>query len=228
MSSSLDTIIDSIKDKSEARLKLMQRGGQQTHIDCHFQKDPENIPHFFLLFPPDKLLTNIDFEAEHLLAVFQEDKYLNLNTKIIEQTDEQTLHLRANGLLDPASLREFFRINTATEITASYKTSSNEKVQTSWTIHGQTLDLSGSGTLALFGGKPRHSDNIILEIRIPNINTTVNAVGHIVHKKQLRNKRWLVAIHFDTISSKHRDTIITYLLSEQRRQLRQNIRTKDI
>lgn len=207
---------------------LTLHSGTQTHIDCHFRNDPDNDSHFLLLFPPDKLDQRIDLESEHPLAILQKDGYLNLTTRIAEKQDEQTLHMEATGLLDPASLREFFRVNTTAEITASYKTASQEQVQTSWTIHGQTVDLSGSGTLALFGGNPRHDDNIILEITLPTNNITVNAVAHVVHKKQLRNKRWLAAFHFDNISSKHRDAIITHLLSEQRKQLRKKIRTRDM
>lgn len=228
MDSSLPNIIAVIKDNSQARLKLIQRGGNSTYIDCIYQADPENPLNFFLTFPPEKLSDFIDFDAEHPLTIFSEDKKYDFNTSVIELTDDRTLCMLANGLLDPSTLREFFRINTTTEITASYKTGSQESVQSSWTIHGQTLDLSGSGTLALFSEKPLHNENIIVEIAIPIKNTTANAVGHIVHKKQLRNKRWLVAFHFDNISSKHRDAIITYLLSEQRKQLRQNIRTRDL
>ncbi len=227
MSSSLDNILSSIQDDSEARLKLIQPGGNSTYVDCTYQKDPDNPLYFFLRLSPEKLSGTIDFDAEHPLTLFNEDKHHNFSTSVVEKKNDETLHMLANGLFDPANLREFFRINTTTEITASYKSGSTQNVQSSWTIHGQTVDLSGSGTLSLFSEKPLHNQNINLEILIPPKNSTVNAVGHIVHKKQLRNKRWLVALHFDNISSKHRDRVITYLLSEQRRQLRQNIRTKD-
>lgn len=130
--------------------------------------------------------------------------------------------------LDPASLRKYFRVNTTTEITASYRTSSQAASQSSWSIDGQTMDLSASGVLCLFSDEPKNNERIILEIYLPDKNITVNAVSHIVHKKRLRNRRWLVAFHFDTVSAKHIDAIITYLLGEQRKQLRENIRTQDL
>jgi c-di-GMP-binding flagellar brake protein YcgR len=124
-------------------------------------------------------------------------------------------------------LRKYFRVNTTTEITASYKSSSQAASQSSWSIDGHTMDLSASGVLCLFSDEPKHNEHIILEIYLPHKNLTVNAVSHVVHKKRLRNRRWLVAFHFDTVSAKHRDAIITYLLSEQRKQLRENVQTQD-
>lgn len=228
MSTPIDNIISALQDSSPARIKLTLEEGHQQHFDCIYKEDNENSSHFFLVFSDGNLPHPIDFDEEHPLSIIQEEKTVSLNVSIIERSDEETLHVVAKSTLDPASLRKYFRVNTTTEITASYKTSSQAASQSSWSIDGQTIDLSASGVLCFFSDEPKHNEHIILEIYLPHKNLTINAVSHVVHKKRLRNRRWLVAFHFDTVSAKHRDSIITYLLSEQRKQLRENIRTQDL
>ncbi len=223
----INNIISALQDGSPARIKLSFKDGFQQHFDCRFQEDTGNAPYFFLVFSDDNLPHQIDFDKEHPVSVIQEEKTVSLNVSVIERIDTKTLHLVAKSTLNPASLRKYFRVNTTTEITASYTTTLQSGSKSSWSLDGQTMDLSASGVLCLFSDEPKNNAHIILEIYLPHDNLTVNAVSHIVHKKRLRNRRWLVAFHFDTVSTKHKDAIITYLLSEQRKQLRENIRTQD-
>ena len=228
MSTPIENIVSAIPDSSPARIKLTFEEGHQQHFDCVFKQDKDNAPCFFLVISDQNQLQSIDLEEQHPVSIILEEKNVSLNVSILEQSNEGTLRVVAKSMLDPASLRKYFRVNTTTEITASYKTNSQAAAQSSWSIDGQTMDLSASGVLCLFSDEPKHIEHIILEIYLPHKNLTVNAVSHIVHKKRLRNRRWLVAFHFDTVSTKHRDAIITYLLSEQRKQLRENIRTQDL
>ncbi|MBM9603020.1 PilZ domain-containing protein [Desulfopila inferna] len=223
-SSSIANIVNAIKGSQPAMIKLTVKGGNQHQYECTFKED--EAPNFFLVFPPDTLPDGIALKAEHLVSIAQKSSSLSLNTSIIERQND-TLRLKANGTLDPASLREYFRINTSTKIVASYRTNSQHSSSADWTISGQTQDISGSGVLALFGDEPKNKNHIIVEILLPHQNVTINAVSHIVHKKRLRNGRWQVSFHFDTISTKHRDSVITYLLGVQRQQLRDNVRAWD-
>lgn len=226
MNTPIQNIISAIQDGSQARIKLTLAGGNQQHFDCVFREDHDSNSHFFLSFEQDALPDSINHESEHPVSVLEEEKNISLNVTIAAQTDSQTLRVLAESTLDPSSLRKYFRVNVSTEITASFKTSSQASAQSSWTAKGHTMDLSASGVLTLLNEEPKHNEHIIVEIFLPPDKITVNAVSHVVHKKRLRKGRWLVAFHFDTISTKHRDAIITYLLAEQRRQLRENIRTE--
>jgi c-di-GMP-binding flagellar brake protein YcgR len=226
VNSAIANIIAKIGDKRQAIVKLATKGGQQQRFESIYRED--EAPYFFLVFPPDTLPENLDFEANHPLAILQEPATISLDSSIVERRGDRTLYMIAKGTLDPSKLRDYFRVNTNTEITASYTPGSTAKTQRSWVISGQTQDLSGSGALALFGDEPKNRDHIMVEIFLPHKNTTINAVGHVVRKKRLRNGRWQVSFHFDSISSKHRDAIITHLLSEQRKQLRENVRTSDV
>jgi len=228
VSTPIENILSAITDNSPARIKLTLSGGHQRHFDCTFEEDADNALHFFLVFTTDTLPDTIDLDREHPVSILEEEKTVSLNVTIVGREDDSTLHVLAKSTLDPSSLRKYFRVNTTTEITASYKTNSEASTPASWSIDGRTMDLSASGVLALFSDEPRNQEYIIVEIFLPHKNITVNAISHVVHKKRLRNRRWLVAFHFDTISTKHRDAIITFLLAEQRKQLRENIRTRDL
>lgn len=228
MNTPLESIVAGIQDSHQARIKLSLKGGDEQHFDCIFKED--EAPHFLLVFPLETLPDNVDMHADHPVSILQDSNIPSLNSTVVAVVDERTLRMRATGTVDPASLREYFRVNVTTQVTASYRTDSGAEPDSGggWTINGNTQDLSASGVLALFDKEPKNRDNVIVELFLPNKNLTVSAVGHVVRKKMLRNRRWQVSFHFSNISTKHRDAILTYLLSEQRKQLRENIRTRDI
>ncbi len=225
MNSPISNIVKEIEDHRAAHIKIVLRGGKQQSCACTFKVDAP--PNFYLVFPPTTLPENIDLSAYHPVSVKRENSTTSLNAKIIEQKGDRTLHLAAKSIVDPASLREYFRINTATNITVSHTSSLESSGTSNWSISGETQDISGSGVLALFPDEPRSRDHLVMELYLPDKQITVNAVGHVVKKKRLRNRKWQVALHFDSISTKHRDAIITYLLSVQRKQLRENVRAFD-
>lgn len=225
MSFSINNIIKSIEDSRGAQIKLTTKGGTQQHYECIYKED--SPPNFYLVFQPSALPEKIDLKAGHPVSIKQDNATVSLNAGVLGRIGDRTLHMVAKGIVDPASLREYFRINTSTEITVSHKSSQQEGQPSSWTISGKTQDLSGSGVLALFDNEARNRDDLVIEIYLPNKNLTVNAVGHVVRKKLLRNRKWQVSLHFDSISGKHRDALITYILSMQRKQLRENVRAFD-
>lgn len=222
MSSPINNIVKEVGDQRAAHIKLVLMGGKHHNCACTFKVDAP--PNFYLVFPPNTLPERIDHSAYHPVSIKRENSTTSLNAKIIEQSGDRTLYLAAKNTVDPASLREYFRINTATNITVSHTSSLESSGTSNWSISGNTQDISGSGVLALFPDEPRSRDHLVMELYLPDKNVTVNAVGHIVRKKRLRNRKWQVAFHFDSISTKHRDAIITFLLSVQRKQLRENVR----
>lgn len=225
MSSTINNIVQSIEDSQTARIKLTVRGGNQHYFECVYKED--SSPHFYLVFKPGTLPDDIDLRQDHPVSIRQEATTVSLNATIIKLKGDRTLHLQAKGTVDPASLREYFRINTTTEVTVSHTSTLQQGPSANWTITGKTQDISGSGVLALFDDEPRSREHLIIELYLPDKKHTVNGVGHLVRKKRLRSKKWQVSFHFDTISQKHRDLIITYLLSVQRKQLRENVRAFD-
>ncbi len=225
MTSSIDKIVQGITDSQKSQIKLTTKGGNQVSLNCIYKEDI--APYFYLIFPPETLPDNIDEAENHPVSVQDTNSTISLNSTIVEQKGDRKLHLIAKATIDPASLREFFRVNITIPICASYEPSYKGTKTIGWTIKGQTQDLSGSGVLALFKDEPKNKDNIFIELAIPQIKNKIRVIGHIIRKKLLRNRKWQVSFQFDNISNKHRDTIITTLLKEQRRQLRENVQAWD-
>lgn len=225
VTSSLNSIVKTIEDSSSARIKLILRGGTEQRLDCIYKEDI--APHFYLVFKPGELPDNIDLHSTHPVTIRQKNSILSLNTTILEKKGDRTLRFTAKGIVDPASLREYFRVNTTTEISVSHSSRDKEGARNSWEIGGVTQDISASGVLAMLDSEPKNRDDLVIELYLPNNRRSIHAVGHVVRKKLLRNRKWQVSFHFDSISSKHRDAIITYLLSVQRKQLRENVQTYD-
>lgn len=225
MSSEVEHIVQAIPDNRPAKIRLTVTGGNQIQISGTFRED--DAPYFYVVFPPDTIPDGIDTGASHPVFINQEEGTVMLNTAIEEIRGDRTLYLKAQNLVDPASLREYFRINTSIDITLAHFSSGPESSLPRNKLSGKTLDLSGSGALAIFNDEPVHKNDLTIELRLTEKKTLVNCVGHIVRKKRLRRKNWQVSLHFDNISNKSRDAIITYLLSEQRRQLRERVHVWD-
>ncbi len=225
MTSSIEKIVQTITDSQNAQVKLTTKGGNEVSLKCIYKED--NPPYFYLVFPPDTLPDNIDDTENHPVSVLCKNSTISINSLIVAQKGDRTLHLIANDTVDPASLREYFRINISIPISASYEPSYKGSRTIGWSISGKTQDLSGSGVLALFKDEPKNKDNIFIELAVPQSKRKVRIIAHIIRKKLLRSRQWQVSFQFDNISNKHRDAILTTLLKEQRKQLRNNVQTWD-
>ena len=98
-----------------------------------------------------------------------------------------------------------------------------------WSAKGRTIDISGSGILAIFDEEPQADRQVKLEITVPSIEPeTIKILAHQVRKQQLHDGRFEVAYHFDDISTEDRDKIIGCCLEIQRRFLRLKVRLEGI
>ncbi len=222
--SELLNLIKSIKDSQSATIQLRTASGVDIHLDCIYK---ESIaPNFFVVFPPGKIPENLDTQKTCSVSFHYDRKDSPaITAKIVEITNDRTIELTATKTIDPSSLREYFRVDIRTAITISYESGSQVEDGRSWSLDGRTLDLSGSGVLALFTAEPRNKHNIFIEITLTHPDKKVLCIGHVVRSRKLRRGNVQIALHFDNISQKDRDTVITNCLWEQRRQLRERIQT---
>lgn len=222
--SALINLIKSIKDSQPALIKLYTTSGKDIHLDCIYK---ESIaPNFYLVFPPGKIPDDLDINKSCAIS-FHDDstKSPALTAKIAEISSDRSIELTATTTIDPSSLREYFRIDIRTRVTITYEGGSKSNESRKWSYEGQTLDLSGSGVLGLFHNQPSTKNNIFIEISLTYPEKKIICIGHIVRIRRLRGGKWQVALHFDNISQKNRDAIITNCFWEQRRQLRERIQT---
>ena len=217
MPESVITIIKKIKDSSLAKLISARPDGEPIHLDCIY-KESES-PHFFLVFPPHTLPDNIE-ELTCKISISSEDEPVIITASIVAQVNDRTIELKGEESIDPTSLREYFRVFYKTVVNASHEPTSENPKAKSWSMQGNTVDLSGTGLLAIFPEEPQNTTNIFLDFSLPDINKSIQCVAHVVRTRRIRKGRYQVALHFDHIARKNRDSIITACLHEQRRQLR--------
>ncbi|THB76840.1 MAG: PilZ domain-containing protein [Desulfobulbaceae bacterium] len=218
MTVQITKIVKSIRDSEIATLRIHPAVGESQDYDCIYKE--AEAPHFFLIFPPTSLPENLNIESKCTVS-FQSDKEsMVISSEIIEKVNDRTLELVAKKTLDPISLREYFRVFYKTAVTASYESGQSARTRSSWEISGESVDLSGTGVLVIFNEEPPNKHNIFIDFNLPELDKSISCVGHVVRIRRIRRGRYQVAMHFDHITPKNRDAIITACLQEQRRQLR--------
>ncbi|MBU0665493.1 MAG: PilZ domain-containing protein [Proteobacteria bacterium] len=205
---------------AEINLPLLSGGSVQ--LKCIY-KESES-PHFFLVFPPKQLPTDIDTSKSCLIAVKGEEKSITFKAGIETIKGDRILELFAQKTIDPASLRTFYRADMRTAISASYEPGPEERAH-AWKLDGQTLDLSGGGTLAIFPKEFLNKQRILLHIKLPYTDKEIHCRAHVVRMIKLRKEHWQIALQFDNLDQKESDFIVSCCLKEQRRQLRENVQT---
>ncbi|MBE0583937.1 MAG: PilZ domain-containing protein, partial [Desulfofustis sp.] len=214
-------IVRSIKDSELAKVRITGSDGEMIHLDCIFKEsDP---PLFFLVFAPQAMPKDLEVGQKCSVAITRSgtaDEPVTLSAAVESFKGDRSLEMRALDTIDPVSLREYFRVMVSSPIVASFEPTSDDSRQRPWQYNGMTVDLSGTGVLAVFPVEFENKHNIFLDITLPDSDKRVDCIAHVVRTRKLRKSRYQIALHFDTISRKHRDCIITACLQEQRRQLR--------
>ena len=223
MAASITKIIKKIADSESAEIDITTTNGQIVRLNCVYKES--DAPGFFLVFPPKILPDNIDKEQYCPISIKYGRSPLTLTAKILKITGDRTIELSAKNTINPEILREYFRVDTKVAIKAWFDPASPEGKTQPKIIEGQTLDISASGLLAIFPEEPQSKYRIEIEISLKESDKNIKCLGHIVRCKRLRKGRFQVAFHFDSITSKHRDSIISFCLQEQRYNLRKKIQT---
>ena len=194
---------------------------------CIYQQS--SPPKFSLIFKPGVLpLDEIDTSKSAIINVDMGGPSVSLEANIINIANSQTLDMVIRKSINHEQMREFFRVDAVTRvISKSFETSVfDDKKQQA--IAGKTVDISGSGILAIFDDKPPQTENIHLEIVIPAFDADIITVfAHQVRLQKLHDGRYEVAYHFDDIPDEDRDAIIGACLTLQRKMLRLKVQVRD-
>ena len=181
-------------------------------------------PALELLFPPDAWQADdLRLDGNCSIAVEHHGEKVVLIARLEQVIDARRLRFIAREPITPESLRDYFRVSINTPVKASYTAEQRDSRVESWRMTGTTLDLSGSGLLALFSEKPASSQRILLEITPPEDPEPIFCLANMIRAYRLRRNRFQVAFHFIEITPKTRDQLISCCLKEQRRQLRENV-----
>lgn len=221
MTSSIVNIIKTIDDSQSAKVRLSFTNMESAYLDCVYKES--EAPSFFLVFSPGTIPDNLDFQSNCSVSINKKHSPIVISAKIEALRGDRTLELVATEIIDPVSLREYFRVFYKTPITASHRPSSGESIKSLWKVKGTTMDLSASGVLAIFPQEFEHNEHIFLEFNLIGNNRSIQCLSHVVRVRHIRKSRCQIALHFDQIPPNDQDAIVTECMGEQRRQLRKRM-----
>lgn len=187
-------------------------------------------PKFTLIFKPGMLpVDDIDISQPCIVTIDMGGPSVSLEAMIQGIDDSQTLQMIVQKSISHEQMREFFRIDAVTRvISKSFHTQFGSNTSEPWSLQGETIDISGSGILAVFAELPPADKQVHLEIIVPLPEPeTVKVIAHPVRTHRLNDNRYEVAYHFDDISIEDRDKIIGCCLILQRRLLRLKVQVKN-
>ncbi|MGE4561049.1 MAG: PilZ domain-containing protein [Desulfobulbus sp.] len=218
-------LLNRIHDHASAVVDIPAKNGENYRCKAVLLK--KEIPTLELVCPPNSweeenltLATDCNMEIEH------EGQTINLIARLDKVNGNRRLEFTAKEPMSPDSLREYFRVLINVPIEASYIAGPREVNAKTWKMLGTTIDLSGSGVLAVFAEKPATLHNIQLVMTMPDDAPSIVCLADVVRTYRMRKNRYQVAFHFGVISGKTRDQIISSCLQEQRRQLREKVQTE--
>jgi c-di-GMP-binding flagellar brake protein YcgR len=154
---------------------------------------------------------------------------VSLEANILNVTNSQTLEMVMMKSINHEQMREFFRVDAVTNvISKAFETNVFDNDSEQQAISGRTVDISGSGILAIFEDQPPQTHHIRLEVLLPSASPeTITVFAHQVRIQELHDGKFEVAYHFDDISDEDRDKIIGTCLVLQRQMLRLKVQVRN-
>jgi len=216
-----DAALRKIPDLKPVRIYLPIKNNNQRYRTQAVYKSVAP-PRFELRFQPGTLpLDNLDVKKNCLVNVDFGGPNISMEASIAS-VSPQTLDMTAEELVSHAQMREFFRVDTVTEmISKSFQPEFFHSQEQSWAIRGSTIDISGNGILAAFSEKPPADELVRLEISLPTRESQIiKILATPVRNQQVEDDQWEMAYYFQHISSEDRDRIIGCCLEIQRQFLR--------
>lgn len=187
-------------------------------------------PRFSLLFKAGALpIEAIDTEKPCIVSIDMGGPTISVEAMISEVANPQQLDMIVRKSISHEQMREFFRVDaTASVISSSFRPEFFGEQGEPWSMGGTTIDISGSGILASFTTPPPMDSQVRLQITLPTAQAeTISLIAHPVRKERIAENQYIVAYHFDDISTEDRDKIIGCCLLIQRRLLRLKVKVKD-
>ncbi len=222
-------ILQELPDKKPVRIFFpIKDQSEMYRVQGVFEQT--NTSRFRIFFDPAALPNNIDTKKNAIIRLDIGGSASSLEAVIDSISDNrQVVELMLQKSINHEQLREFFRVDAVTPVVSkSYGPDVEDGEH--WEVQGESIDISGSGILAVFSRRLPKSKYIQLEITLPkefSNGDTITIIAHQVRAQEMEDGRYQVAFHYDKISDEDRDKIIGCCLVLQRQMLRLKIRVKD-
>ncbi len=100
-------------------------------------------------------IDDLDIKQPCIISIDMGGRTISLEATIQQIVNPQTLQMVVQKSISHAQMREFFRVDAETSvISKSFHTELFSDKNKPWSTRGQTIDISGSGLLAIFDEKP--------------------------------------------------------------------------
>ena len=223
------TPLDEINNGKPVRIFIpLTNRPDRIRAQCIYQQT--SPPKFALIFKPGVLpLGEIDTSQAAIINVDMGGPTVSLEANILNVTNSQTLEMVMIKSINHEQMRDFFRVDAVTNvISKAFETNVFDNDSQQQAISGRTVDISGSGILAIFEDQPPQTQHIRLEVLLPSPSPeTITVFAHQVRIQELHDGKFEVAYHFDDISDEDRDKIIGTCLVLQRQMLRLKVQVRD-
>jgi hypothetical protein len=220
----INLLVKSLPDGQPATIILTDTLGGTVHLPCIYKES--EAPSFFLLFLPGVLPVELDRSRQCPLACQDRNgKDVSLVSEIVALNDRRRVELVAKKKVRPEDIRDFFRVDIRTGIVVRFFPENDNGEQQPWEIAGETVDISQSGVLTILPEECRNTTALDLEINLTDPVKKIYCTGHVVRSKRFRKNCWQTSFRFDEISSTAKDAIAKNCFAEQRRQLREKVKT---
>lgn len=184
---------------------------------------------FSLTFQKDELpIESLVIHKSAIITINQKGVPASIEATVTEIKSNTEVVLQMLTAFTHDQLREFFRVDAVTTvITNNFHSSFSKKKDSDWSVQGETLDISGSGILAIFPSRIPDEELINLKIELPTENKEIISItAKQVRTSKLGDDRWEVALQYDNIKTEDRDKIIGCCLTIQRKLLQLKVRTR--
>ncbi len=223
-------ILKDIPEGKPLRIFLPHLGGpNMLRAQCVYRKTTP--PQFSLLFKPGVLPVDaINTKQTCILSIDMGGPSISLEAMVKNIVPPQTLEMVVKKSVSHEQMRDFFRVDAVTRvISKSFHTELINGDKEPIAVKGQTVDISGSGILAIFDNEPPDDNLVHLDITIPTVEPeTIKICAHHVRIMELDDGRFEVAYHFDDISEEDRDKIIGCCLFIQRKMLQMKVKIRGL
>lgn len=223
-------LVESIPDQKPVRVFIPVKNSPERYRTSGVLEQT-TPPKFNLLFKPGVLppTSIIDTKQTCLVSVDMGGPNLSIEAVIREVDGDQTLKMVVQKSINHAQMREFFRVDaTTTIISNSFKPEFHGTEGKKWSMKGKTIDISGSGILAVFDSRPPSDRIVRLDIALPtDTPETISVKAIPVRTTKVAEDHYEVAYHYDEIKMQERDRIIGCCLEIQRKMLRLKVRVRN-
>lgn len=159
-------------------------------------------------------------ESECLLHFDAASEVLCILACVDEVMTPQKLRLSCFKTITQAQKRQYFRVDT--EVAVDLQHFAGKRAAS---MVGESINISASGILVSFPEPLEKKKGIWLEIELPEPqNRDIRCICHVVRISKGSAGDHQVAFHFDKMNPKDREDLISFCLTQQRKQLRLKVR----